>query len=379
MKVPFVYGRRAEAEEFTGREQDVERLKMNFRSSINTTIVSPRRWGKTSLVHKVLDEIAATDKDYMVCNVDMFNCRDEEHFFNAYLTAVLKASTTKLDEMLELVKNYIGSFGPKLTLSDVASLTELSVGIDFKNKSYSVDEILNLPEKIAKERGKQFIVCIDEFQNIENFANPRQFQGELRSYWQLHQHVCYCLYGSKRHMLLNMFSNYEMPFYKFGDLMVLDKIPMSEWERFIVRRFNDTGKHISTENAAQIAERVECHSYYVQQYSQLVWLLTAHTATQEHLDTAFGQLVDRSTLLFDNIIDNLKPRQINFLLAIAEGEKNFSSADVLKRYNLGTSANIKNLRKSVVEKDLVDIIGKTLYIQDPVLKYWLVNRYNKGG
>ncbi|MBR2153701.1 MAG: ATP-binding protein [Bacteroidaceae bacterium] len=378
MKIPFVYGRRAEAEEFTGRKADIARLKMNLAGSINTTIVSPRRWGKTSLVHRVLEEIVReNNKEYMTCHVDMFGCHDEEQFYNAYLNAILKSSATRLDDIARIIKKYVGSLGPKITLGDAGAMTEFSLGIDFKDNKYSVDEILDLPEQIAKERGKKFIVCIDEFQNIENFPSPQQFQARLRSHWQLHQHVCYCLYGSKRHMLLNMFGNYEMPFYKFGDLMVLEKIPSNEWATFIAKRFCDTGKHISLANAQKVAERVECHSYYVQQYSQLIWLLTTNTVTDEHIDLAFEQLVDRSTLLFDNLTDNLKPRQINFLLAIAQGEKNLSSAAVLKKYNLGTSANIKNLKNSVIEKDLVDEINKTFYIQDPIFKYWLLNRYSK--
>ena len=86
-------------------------------------------------------------------------------------------------------------------------------------------------------------------------------------------------------------------------------------------------------------------------------------------------MVDRSSILFDNLVDNLKPRQINMLLAIAKGEKNFSSASVLKDYNLGTSANIKNLKKAIIDKDLINIENGAMSIQDPVFKHWLLERY----
>lgn len=185
------------------------------------------------------------------------------------------------------------------------------------------------------------------------------------------------MYGSKRHMLLNIFSDYEMPFYKFGDIMMLERISKQEWSDFIVGRFAETGKHISPELAGRIVDRVECHSYYVQQYSQLVWLLTANQATEETVEQAFQQMIDRSAILFDNLIDNLKVRQINMLLAIAEGEKNFSSAAVLKKYNLGTSANVKNLKKAVIDKDLVNIEGGMITIQDPIFKHWLLVRYKE--
>lgn len=375
MKIPFVYGKTAEAEDFTGREKDIARLKANLQGGINTILISPRRWGKTSLVNQVMKELEQ-DSNYLVCKVDVFNCRSEEDFYKAFLNAVLNASSSKLTDFIELVKKYMGSVGPKFTVSDVGATTSFSIGMDFKEKHYSVDEILSLPEKIAKEKEKNFIISIDEFQHIDDFDDPRGFQAKLRAHWQVQQHCCYCLYGSKRHMLLSMFGDYEMPFYKFGDMMMLDKIPLQEWVEFIVRRFNQTGKCITPELAKIIAERVECHSFYVQQYSQLVWLLTNKTASMETVDLAYEQLIDRSSLVYSNLIDNLKPRQINFLLSIAHGEKNFSSAKTLRDYNLGTSANVKNLKKAVIERDLVDLRFKDDYeIQDPVLKEWLLRNY----
>lgn len=377
MKIPFVYGRVAEAEEFTGREKDILRLRNNLTNLVNTIIISPRRWGKSSLVHQTLREIKECEPKILTCHVDIFNCRDEESFYKTYVNAILAASVTRIDEFLAIAKKYIGSFGPKISLGDVASTSEFTLGIDFKDKEYSIDEILDLPEKIARERGTRIIVCIDEFQNIENFDDPVGFQARLRSHWQLHQHACYCLYGSKRHMLMNIFASYEMPFYKFGDIMVLEKIDREEWASFITRRFADTGKHITREQAHQIAEKVECHSYYVQQYSQFVWLLTHSIVTDETLELAFQQMIDRSALLFDNLLDNLKTKQINFLLAIAQGVENFSASATLGRYNLGTSANIKNLRKAVVEKDLVlsEPGSSKLIIQDPILKTWILRKY----
>lgn len=372
MNIPFVYGRLAEADDFTGREQDILRLKQNLTGRINTTIVSPRRWGKSSLVHRTLEEIKAESDKYLTCHVDVFNCRDEESFYQAYMNAVLSAATTKMDEFVALVKKYVGSLGPKIMLADAGATMEFSLGLDFYEHKYSIDEILDLPEKIAIEKGKQMIVCIDEFQNVENFDAPVAFQARLRSHWQTHQNVCYCLYGSKKHMLLSIFADYEMPFYKFGDIIMLQKIEREVWADFIVKRFKDTGKCISKDLALSVADKVECHSYYVQQLSQLLWMLTVETASEEALDVAYQQMIDRSALLFDNIIDGLKPRQISFLVAIANGEVNFSSAAVLRRYKLGTSANIKNLRKAVLDRDLISIDAGVTSIQDPVFKQWLL-------
>jgi hypothetical protein len=118
------------------------------------------------------------------------------------------------------------------------------------------------------------------------------------------------------------------------------------------------------------------HPYYTQQYSQQVWLRTEQSCTKKIITTALQSLVDQLSLLFTNAIDSLTPRQINFLLALTAGNTNFSSKDTLRKYDLGTSANIKNLKKSLLEKDIIDILpGNKVILQDPVFEYWLKNNY----
>ena len=166
-----------------------------------------------------------------------------------------------------------------------------------------------------------------------------------------------------------------MPFYKFGDIMLLDKIKQEDWVKYITQRFNETGKHISDDDALLIANLVECHPYYVQQLAQLAWLHTAETCDSTTVESAFESLVNQLSLLFSNIIDNLTAKQISFLQAIANGVKNLSSREVLAKYDLGTSANIKNLRKALQDKDLIDISPNSTVLQDPVFSYWLKTKY----
>lgn len=374
MEIPFVFGKIADGGDFTDRVQDTEKLLDNFRGLVNTVIISPRRWGKTSLVNHVVERLNG-DEDYVVCRVDIFNCRTEAQFYQSYVNAVLKASYTKMDEFIAAAKRYIGSLAPRLTLGDGSAQYEFTLGLDFKEHSYSYDEILDLPQKIADEKGKKFVVCIDEFQNVNVYDDPVGFQRKLRSHWQLHNRVGYCLYGSKRHMLLDIFSNYEMPFYKFGDILFLQKIGEEEWVDFIVSRFEGTGKVIAPATARLIAQKVDCHPYYVQQLAQLSWLRTQNECTGETVEEAFLSLVSQLSLLFSNVVDALKPRQINFLKAVANGERNFSSSGVLKRYDLGTSANVRNLRKALLDKDLIDVMPETTVIQDPIFAHWIKDVY----
>ena len=376
MKTPFLFGKVTDFPNFTDRVKESERLSKNLLNGVNSIIVSPRRWGKTSLVTHVLSDIVEKRKDVRVCHIDVFNCRTEEQFYQIYANAILSAVETKLDKFVEAARRYLGRLVPSISLSDSAQQYELTFGVNFKDDKLSVGDVLNLPQRISEDLNIDFIVAIDEFQSIDFYDDSLAFQRKLRSYWQHHKRVTYCLYGSKRHMLLDIFSNPNMPFFKFGDIMFLDKISREDWQEFIVRRFADTGKVIDIELSGIIADKVKNHPYYVQQLSQQVWLRTARKCTLAIVDEAFESMVRQLSLLFTNLIDSLTSRQISFLVAVAKGEERFSSQEVLSKYKLGTSANIKILRTSLLDKDLIDIrVESKIEIQDPVFEWWLLNEY----
>ena len=176
-------------------------------------------------------------------------------------------------------------------------------------------------------------------------------------------------------MMIDLFSDPQNPFYKFGDIIFLQKIYRAEWIPFIAGRFEDTGKQISEEVAAYIADRVENHPYYVQQLSQLSWFRTTNECTKEIVDSAFEGLEAQLGLVFSLIIDGLTPSQIGFLQAVAKGETSFTSQLVLSKYKLGSSANVKNIKNALEKKELIDILPDSITLQDPVFKHWLLTKY----
>lgn len=374
MDTPFIFGKIAASFNFTDRDKETALLVSNFSALINTIVISPRRWGKSSLVSKAADLAIAENEKLKICRIDLFNVRSEEDFYTVLAQSVLKESSSKWDEAIDSAKKFLSRFIPKITFSG-DTRQELSFSFDLNEIKSNPDEILDLAEKIAVEKGLRMVICIDEFQNIAEFTNPLFFQKKLRSHWQKHQHVAYCLYGSKRHLLMEVFTNSSMPFYKFGTLLFLEKIDTDSWINFITERFAATGKSISKELAGTISSLAENHPYYVQQLAQQVWLRTTDSATAENVQAAHQSLTDQLSLLFDTITQGLTTLQLNFLKACINGEKSMNSAVVLEKYRLGSSANVTRCRKSLVEKDILDITpGKTEF-QDPIYKYWLANTY----
>lgn len=373
IEAPFVFGVRVEGDTFTDRHEETERLKANFTYGVNTILISPRRMGKTSLVEHVCSLIDTTD--IRIAHIDAFGCRSEHDFVNAFATAVVRATSSKWEEWMENTKTFLSRFVPKISFGQ-DPLNDFSLSFEYNPANNTTEEVLQLPELIARTKGYRIVVCIDEFQQIGEFADSLTFQKKLRSVWQLQSNVSYCLYGSKKHMMERMFQNSSYPFYRFGDLFYLGKIGESDWIEFICQRFKVTGKHISEQLAQSICRVTDRYSSYVQQLAWLVWLHTNGSATETDLHNAIDRLLDACEPLFIQQTEDLSAYQMNFLHALANGvNTGFTQSTVLKQYKLGTAANITRLKKALTEKDLITTIApKTLVMSDPILQMWLKRR-----
>lgn len=373
MDSPFVFGVRVEGDAFTDRKEETKRLKMNFLYGVNTILISPRRMGKTSLVDKACALVKSDS--VKIAKMDAFGCRSEADFVDSFATAVIRATSSKWEEWIENAKTFLSRFVPKVTFGQ-DPVNDFSISFEYNTGNNVVEEILRLPERIAAQKGCRLVVCVDEFQQIGEFPDSLTFQKKLRSVWQLQSHVSYCLYGSKKHLMENMFQRQDYPFYRFGDLFYLGKISESDWIEYIRGRFEITGKEISEELARRICEVTERYSSYVQQLAWFVWLRCGNAATAEDVEFGIDRLLDACEPLFIQQTESLSAYQMNFLHLLADGiHSGFTRTSVLGSYRLGTAANITRIKKSLTEKDLITISGPMAYeISDPILSLWLKRR-----
>ena len=366
---PFIFGVATSGDNFTDREKETERLLLNFRHGINTVLISPRRWGKTSLVQKVC-RLAQSDK-LKVVYLDIFSCRSDRDFCDAFAAAVLKQTSSKLDEWLDNARLLLSRISPKISMS-TDPMTDFSISLEMNPKSNDIDEILQLPEKIAQKKGYNIVICIDEFQQIAEFKDSKIFQKRLRTVWQLQKSVSYCLFGSKKHLMNELFEKKSLPFYKFGDAIYLPKIGTSDWVDYICSRFEATGKQISKDLAERICQIVDNHSSYVQQLAWLVWIHTDRKATEQDFEAAYQDIIDQNTPLFEKQTESLTTYQMNFLRAIIDGvHSEFTTQAIIHKYQLGSSANVSIVKRALVKKELIEIEKRRVVIPDPVMKVWL--------
>lgn len=334
---PFVFGKAAEGSYFTDRTEDTKRLTANLTHGISTILISPRRWGKTSLVKKVIGDIGksrtSTSGTEIKCVfIDIFQCKSEYEFYHSFASAVIKQTSSKLEEWVEMARTFLSNISPKFSFGS-DPMNDFSLSFEWNPQDDTESDILQLPEKIAQKKGIRIVVCLDEFQQIADFSDAVTFQKKLRSVWQHQQNVTYCMFGSKKHLMENIFNDKSMPFYKFGD---------------------------------------ENLSSYVQHLSWLVWYKCDKTVTDSDISGAIDDLLEQNKVFYQREVEQLSELQVNFLRAVADGiSTGFSRRDVIKKYRLISSPNIQSVKKSLQKKDLIDIDGQTVAINDSLFKLWL--------
>jgi len=372
MEKPFVFGVPADNVHFIGRESEIERLSANIKYGVNTVLMSPRRWGKTSLVNKVATSFS-NEKERIIVRMDIFACRSEYDFYNVFSSELLKQTASKIDEWKKLAKGFIERLTPKISVNPDHT-AEYSVSLGITPKTHTPQEILSLPQTIAERKKCDIIICIDEFQQIGEFPDSLNVQKKLRTAWQGQKSVSYCLYGSKMHMMMKLFQKKSYPFYRFGEILNLKPIPLETWIPYIKSRFDAFGKSISDSMIERICQTVEYQASYVQQLAYSILLLTERDATEATFNAGVDDLVSQNSGTFLEQTQSLTSYQLNFLRAVIDGiSQGFGESSVREQYNLGSPSNIARLKQALIDKELIEQTETGIIIGDPVLRLWLSN------
>lgn len=368
MEKAFVYGMSVGGDNFTDRIEETKRIKLDFENGINVILISPRRMGKTSLVKKVISEM--NTPEIKVVYMDIYDCRCEYDFYNRFAETIMKSTGNQLEQVMENIKRFLVRVSPKLSFSPEPN-SEFSVSLGITPKEYFPEEILELPERIAKEQGVRIVVCIDEFQQIGEFSDSLTVQKRLRGVWQHHQHVSYCFFGSKKHLMENIFQSRRMPFYQFGEMLHLKCIPTEYWVPFICSRFEKYGKKISEEYAARICHTVKNYSSYVQQLAWNVMAETEKEVNEESFTDGINALLEQNSSLFIQQTEGLTTYQLNFIRLLCNGiHSGFNTQSVVELYSLGSKSNVDRIKKCLIDRELITIEKEGVFLADCVFELW---------
>lgn len=376
MEKSFVYGIPVSDYNFIGREDETKRLVRNFEGGINSILISPRRWGKTSLVNHVRKLLAGSDM--LIVTLDIFGCKNEYEFYNQLAASILKQTSGKMQLWMDEARDFLARLSPKINFSPESG-SEFSVSLGITPETHTPEQVLELAETIAKKKNKHIVICIDEFQQVGEFTDSRSVQARLRAVWQHHHFTSYCLYGSKQHMMSNIFLNRSMPFFQFGDLIWLQKIPTAEWLPYIISHFRDAYRDISEQQAQWVCQIVNGYPSYIQHLCAILLSMTPVGAavSDESKEPALKELIGTNEAIYMQQVEPLSAYQMNLLRAIVAGiHSGYNERKVRSQYNLGSPSNIVRLRDALIERDIIYSEMKQLHIIDPVFALWFARRFS---
>jgi hypothetical protein len=372
-KNPFTFGDYCEGDQFTDREKELYELKISLRSGQNVLLQSPRRYGKTSLIKKVIKEL---EKEGFLCiYTDLYKATTIERFVAILSKAYTLGISKKIKDVTRVIREYFPSIRPKIILD---SDNPLEFELDFRLQKRGYEEILEelykIPHKIAKQKSKNVVVVFDEFQEIANIDADLIERG-LRTEIQAHHNVSYVFVGSKRHLLAQIFTDAKRPLYNSAKMYTLGKIPKDDFCRFIIQRFRSVNIDISEDVAFALLDITDGHPYYTQLLASELYVgcILEKEVEPSNLTLAKENLIKHNSDAYTNIWEGLTIKQKNILLGLAQLHKvKPFSEEFIQRFELGSPSSIQSAISGLDKKEFIERNGEGFYtISDVFFKEWL--------
>lgn len=371
MANPFPLGAINPGEPFCNRHQEIKRLADFARGRTDVTILSPRRFGKTSLVHRVQHELS--QENILTIYVDLFRVTSLDEVARRIARSVYRELNRhqSLLKKASLALRAISAFRPVLRPTETGVDVTVESGHDGRPGMEILESTLEDLGKLINKQGLTISIAMDEFQDIADLKSP-EVEGVLRSHIQ-HHRASYFFVGSRRSLLLDMFSNEKRPFFNSSFMFPLGPLPLDELADFIGRRFGEGGKTCSQEVALNMAKMVEGHPHYARKLAFLTFELASRRATEETVQTALTTLVQDETPFFEATLRSLSLKQVRLLETLASSPTREPYAtEFLKMAGL-SQGTIQAAIRTLQEEDLVEHDRRTgaYHLVDPILTLWL--------
>jgi len=372
MENPFIFGEIVKQRHFVDREKELQSLTRDLADGQKLFLLSPRRFGKSSLVSLALLKL---EKRYIrTVNITVSSYANYEQFLEKFTERVLRAAGP-WERVKELVGRFIQRVQPTITLNPASGETSISfsrsVGAD---ASVLAADVFAMPAEIAKNGGFRMAICLDEFQQIELFGGPA-VENVLRNEVQKQRNIGYVFSGSQPSLMEQILSA-GRPFHKAGPAMFLEKIPAPVWHDFIKTQFRNRRRKITVEALNRLVSAADLIPYDVQRIAHELWDY-AELKNKVQLDTAdvdavVEELVGGQAEYFERLWEQLTSRQRAVLQALSQhGPANLLSHAGREQYRLGPASTVQKALQALDAQDILDRYHGDYFFVDPLFAIWI--------
>ena len=374
MKInPFKFGHIVTDDYFYDREEALLRVKQTLAGGNNLTLYAPRRYGKSSLVNKALAELEK--EGYTTVYLDMMSVYSQKKFVQNYTRAIVGKQKNSLQNTVKKIAGFISGIAPSVSF-DSAGMPSLSLAwIEGRDKENTLTEVINLPEKLADSSNK-WIVAFDEFQEISKL-NGENFEKLLRSCIQHHQNVSYIFFGSKTHLLKDMFNNKNRAFYNAASVMSLNTIDEDKSMEYLSGRFNSREMNIAAGTAAYLIQTAGNIPYYIQYIASEIWqkkmLEECKDIKNDDVDDAVKTILELKADYYWELTNKQTAYRKKVLFALSQSATEIFSKDTMGKYDLSAASSTQKALDVLIDEGIIEQEKSNYSYSDPVYKTFINN------
>ncbi|MBI4492205.1 MAG: ATP-binding protein [Chloroflexi bacterium] len=374
MENPFRYGEVATGVYFTDRSVELAELQADIRTGQNVVIISPRRFGKTSLVFQALELLK--QEHVLVAYIDLFRTPTKDRFADHLADTIYSGLVAPFERVWQRAVDVFQKLPirPKVTVNpDGTPSFEFAAGERSRDIERTIEGLLALPGQIASERKRRVALVLDEFQEV--VAIDPHLPALMRAVFQFQGEVAHVFLGSKRHLMQRVFTDENEPMYKLAKPFPLREISAEDFAPFIRERFAATGQRIAEEAVRRVLATTDGHPHDTQELCYFTWSLAqaeGAEATPEVVDRALARVIEAEDARYTTVWEGLSPHQRLVLAALVVGAEAVYSEAYRRRHRLGAASAVQRSLERLVERELVEFSPRTGYrVPDVFLRAWI--------
>ncbi len=377
MDTPFPYAQYVTGKHFIGRKADVTLLGNLLSQGEHVAIYEPPKSGKTSLIQQALYTMRLGGRAFTVGQFSALNIRTPEDFLLRLGATVLKMVAFTTDEIRNLVQRYLS--GTHFVFDPVAySEHNQVISLNWELDGEDVLAMLRLPFRMAADRGDRMIMILDEFQCLSYLDNPdvilRPLDAVLREE-QARRLFSFVFCGSGVNAMKSLFEGSRL-FSRVVEHVKLSPIDEHEIVDHVQRGFLSSGKVMNQDLIVGACRLFKGNVWYINQFASICDSMSRGYIMEPVLIDALDCLISIHGPQFLSIVSNLTTHQISLLRATIEGSIRFSSADIIRKYGLNSSANVKRVKDALMKKEVLTFDENDVpSLEDPLFEYWVKKYY----
>ena len=371
MDTAFIYYKPVTGKNNIGRHSEQTTIANLLEQGENVVIYEPAKSGKKSLMQQTFLGMRISGKQFGTAEVHMQHVRSTEEFLLELGSALLRAEATTPDEYAGIVRNCLPDthfvFDPELYTA-----TDAVLSLSWELDENDIRSMLCLPWRLAAASGKKIYVILDEFQNITFLDNWEKFIKIFEDVVRSSQgSLCNFIFlGSAVNAMKYLFEE-KVIFHRQVNRVSIGEIDAREITDHIVKGFLTSGKVIDRDLMMSVCKRFRGNIWYINHFASICDHLTKGYITDATLQEALDMLISIHEPRFKEMVSDLTGFQLSLLRATLDGCKRFSSADVIERYNLHSSANVRRLKDALCKREIITFgENDEPIVLDPLFEYW---------